>query len=221
MKKKCIVLAILVCFAVSAMAQSSKREDFWGFGLGMQSGNFDKINTLLQNENLPTISNFAFPSFSFFWGTQNGRFLNIVDGGVATQRNRQNNFTTSTMIGGFKVLLGYDVVAKEKLSLYPLLGIGFGNASINIAQQTNPASINAYLASSPTEKTLYYSGSLAVGLGLGANYKFERATIGFLTGYNYPVGQGRWRVEGQRLDDKLRTVTEGFYFKIFFASLYD
>lgn len=159
------------------------------------------------------------PTFSIIWGTQNERLVNMVDGSFAGNRSTQNNFTTTTMAGSFKTMMGYDVLNKESFSVYPLFSIGFSSARINIAQQTTPNTITNYLNIPLTEKTLNYESSITLGAAIGGNYKFSNSfTLGFLTGYNYPLGQGRWRVEGQRLEDRLRTNVEGFYFKLFVGS---
>ena len=218
MKKISLILSFL-CLSLAGAAQDNNKLDFWGVGFGLQYANFDNVNGLLQEAGFPSVRNFAAPSFSLVFGSKNDKFVNFFDGGISMSKNKSNNFTSSTMFGSIKTLLGYDLLNKEKLSLYPLFSIGFSNASINIAQQSTPNTISNYLANAPTEKTLYYEGSINLGAAIGGHYRFSSDfTLGFLTGYSYPLGQGRWRVEGQRLEDRLRTNAEGFYFKIIVGS---
>lgn len=221
MKKISLILSFL-CLSWVVVAQDSPKSSFWGIGFGLNYANFDKLNNLLQSEaGFPSVNNFMAPSVSFVWATQSERYVNLITGSIMGNRNSQNNFTTATMAGSSKVMFGYDVLNKEAFSVYPLLAVGFANARVNIAQQTTPNTINNYLNLPPTEKTLNYESSITLGAAIGGNYKFKSSlTLGFLTGYNYPLGQGRWRVEGQRLEDRLRTNVEGFYFKVFIGNLY-
>ncbi len=220
MKKISLIFSFL-CLSLAVVAQNNNRSEFWGVGFGFNYANFDKINGSLQEAGFPSVRNFMAPTFSIMWSTQSERLVSLSDGSFAGNRSRESNFTTRTMAGGFRTMLGYDLLNKEKFSLYPLFAIGFHSASINIAEQSTPNTINNYLSVPPTEKTLNYESGLTLGLAIGGNYKLSNSSIlGFLAGYNYPLGQGRWRVEGQRLEDRLRTNVEGFYFKVFIGNLY-
>jgi hypothetical protein len=154
---------------LAGVAQNNNRSEFWGFGFGFNYANFDKVNLLLQDAGFPSVRNFMAPTFSIMWSTQSERLVNMVDGSFAGNRSTQNNFTTRTMAGGFRTMLGYDVLNQEKFSVYPLLAIGFHSASINIAQQTTPNTISNYLSLPPTEKTLNYESSLTLGATIGGN----------------------------------------------------
>jgi len=216
--KKISLFVLFFCFSILGIAQADKSLDFWGSGFGIQYADFGKINELLQENGFQDVRNFA-PSFSFMFGSKNGKLVNFFDGSFSGNRNSQNNLSTLTTVGSMKTLMGYDLLNKESLSVYPMFSFGWSGASIRIVQQSTSNTLNNYLAIAPNEKNLEYQGSVNLGAAIGGHYRFNNGfTLGILTGYSYPLGQGRWRVDRQRLEDRLRINPEGFYLKLLIGS---
>jgi hypothetical protein len=120
--------------------------------------------------------------------------------------------------------LGYLLHSKSSLNIYPLAGIGFGNVSLQIIENS-ALGFNETL-DNPRRGSSLRRFNLLIDLGLGIDYlvtgnKDKRGKKGFSfgvrTGYSFAPYKHDWLLFDRKVPGSKKTGIEGFYIRGMFG----
>ena len=124
---------------------------------------------------------------------------------LAEQSASTNGVFSASLAGRYGMLdFGYLIYEGESLDLYPLLGVGFGQLTLDIVDRTG-GTFDGVVADPRRGVELEKKGFL-LGLSLGGDYVFEVGRgarrgpmIGIRAGYNYAPVEPEWSLDGTPL----------------------
>ncbi len=194
---------------------------------GWNRFNIGDLNTRLRNAGYQT-----FPrNFLSLGGGGNAHIRRIVlavDGSLyLTSEKSSLDGTAATRLRGGAGLVqaGYDILPPGSLSLYPLLGVGFGIMELAL-QPASSANFNDVLTD-PRRMSRLDAFTALINIGLGGEYRIPLIRreasdggllIGFRTGYMFSPTNGNWKLNGASLAGGPALDMSGPYFKMFLGA---
>ena len=124
---------------------------------------------------------------------------------LSEQASSTNDIFRAELTGALGMLrVGYLIFEGDNLDIYPLLGVGYGAATLEVVDATGGA-FGDVLADPRRGVELTKSGPL-IGAALGADWVFEMArgarrgpALGLRLGYDYAPVESDWELGGTRL----------------------
>jgi len=208
-----ILIAMVFLQSASADAQENLSTDKIYGGVGyFQTGyaffSQENLNDLLSAYGIPEVQN---GSVSFGGGGHSIVNSFIIGGeghGLIGGTSTNDEYTVSQGGGYGFFNLGYLILQKSMLTLYPVLGIGGGGYSITITDRAAlPSNFNDLLADPKTQSTLS-KGGFMLNFSLGADFMvaaeqsaegYGGFIVGIRGGYLLELNKNQWHVADQEL----------------------
>jgi hypothetical protein len=210
--KKIVLVVVLLNVLVLVFAQRS-RALYGGFGwfeTGIQQTNLENLNNELK-ANYSAELNETFISLG---GGGYSVIKNLMLGGEGkgfrTNSSSGNN-TAITMTGGYGLFdLGYMVYYRQKLSIFPKLGLGAGGITLETAKKNTDFSGALSLGQTSTETYETY----LIDVGLGVMYQVSHWMVGIHAGYLYALTDDKWSAADIELSNGPAINLTGVYMKL-------
>ena len=145
--------------------------------------------------------------------------------GSSMSGHRDKKSSTVRYIG-FNANLGYDVLKSEKITLYPLLGLGYQGYQAVFYKDNSGINFNDVLTSPAVQNAIspvrFTNGFLVYRAGAGVLFKSPKCpsgSIGLQAGYTGSFKKRAWRSnEGQALRNAPEDQISQFYVSLVLAS---
>jgi len=226
MKHLYLLFAIILIGSISYSQTDNSPKAYTGGGMGyfiVGAGqiNFDGINQYLWSNLYPEVDN-NFISLGGGGHFQYNRFIFGGEGQGFLSSNNSNEVYTTVGSGGYGFFnFGYVVYQKKRLSLYPLIGIGGGGYTIDVAKNLDDASFSAVMAGDASQIHMSRS-SMLMNISIGTDYFFLANvsedgvggfSIGLRIGYTLDLASS-WSTEAQNITKIPSTYFGGPFVKL-------
>ncbi|HRP56995.1 hypothetical protein [Agriterribacter sp.] len=161
------------------------------------------------------------------WMKEKNRFISDmgVTAGSSLSRHRNEKSSTVRYIG-FNANAGYDVLKDERITLYPLAGIGFQAYQSVFYKDNSAVDFNDVLQSPVVENSIhpvkFHNGFWVYRAGLGLSFtspKHPSGSIGLQAGYTGSFQKRAWRSKNnQSLRNAPRDRISQFYIGLVLTS---
>jgi|GEM_PF-3137525 len=185
-------------------------------GGGMYTG--QTFGDDLAAEGIPDASRY-FGTFGFAGRTQVNRFITSGELQAVMSRNRSSGGLTSDIGAGYGLFnAGFDLVASDAISLYPLLGMGGGVVSLQVRpeEQTFGQYLqNTAYAGSIHQGTFLLHAGAAFDAAVGRDRPRGPVWLGLRAGYIFdPRESDVWYQDRVKITDGPRASLGGVYAKL-------
>lgn len=235
---KLIFLSLLLGITMIASAQETKKHSSFSkekmeewlpsmtLSLGGSFQNFSNLNTRLKS--LPQYEQLKVytPTLSLGWFKERDRIISDarITFGSSMGNWRKHKQSTVRYIG-FNANAGYDVLNNEKITLYPLAGLGYQTYQTILYKDNSNVNFNDVLTSPVIQNSInsisFYNGFWVYRLGAGVLFtspKHPQGSIGLQAGYTGSFQKRSWRTkDNQILQNTPRDMVSQFYFGVIFT----
>ena len=236
---KIIIASLLFVIALSATAQQEnhhkkfdkeKMEQFLPSitrSLGGSLQKFDGLNGRVAN--LPQykqLKDYA-ATLGLGWFKERNHFISEAGFtiGSSMSGNRDKKSSTIRYIG-FNADLGYDLLNSEKITFYPLVGLGVQKYQAIFYKDNSAVDFNDVLESPVVQNSIssvkFTNGFVVYRAGLGVAFKspkYPSSSIGLQAGYTGSFRKNDWRSnEGQTLGNAPEDRISQFYISLVLTS---
>jgi hypothetical protein len=170
--------------------------------------NVNNLNAMLNNAGYPSLSG----NLISYGGGGHGVWNRWVIGGhghslVGTPEN-SNNYTLDLAGGMGFIDFGYTLFTRPKMDIYPLLGIGLGGITLDIAEDTPQDFMD--LLNNPDSGTEISQGGFLLDFSINATYLIDMADlpferegliIGLQGGYVLDPTDNTWYMNGNEVSN--------------------
>lgn len=236
---KLITLVLLTGLSISSFAQEGpghkkfdkeKMAQYMpsitrSIGVGFQS--FDGLNGRVAD--LPQytqLKDYAF-TLGLGWFKEMNRVISDAGFTVGSSMSRKKDEKSSTIRNiGFNANIGYDVVKSEKITLYPLVGLGAQAYQAVFYKDNSGVDFDDVLESPAVENSItpvkFNNAFFVYRAGIGVMFKSPKcpsSSIGLQAGYTGSFRKNAWRsTAGQSLGNAPRDRISQFYVTLVLAS---
>jgi hypothetical protein len=202
-----VVMALIISSSDLYAQDSGQTSKIGGVGYFIFGGkmiNLSSLNTKLESKGYPKVSN----NFISLGGGGHFTIKRFIIGGEGHgffSKETQNIGYRASIGGGYGFFnVGYLVYHTKGLSVYPLLGLGGGAISLELAEKGISPSFDDLL-SNPRGQSVVSVGGFLVNLAVGLDYflalgRSERGEggldFGLRLGYIFSPLMGSWRMSG-------------------------
>ncbi len=237
---KLIISATLVCLSVSCFAQDTKKErkfDKEKMGkimpsmtrtAGVSFQSFDGLNSRVAG--LPQytpIKDHAF-TLGMGWMKEMNRVVSDVGINIGSSLTRERDEQSSTIRHiGFNANIGYDVLKSEKVTLYPLVGLGAQAYQAVFYKDNSAVDFDDVLGSPTLQNNIspvkFNNKFLVYRAGFGVAFKSPKhpgSSIGLQAGYTGSFKKHAWKSSAnQSLGNAPEDRISQFYVSLVMASM--
>lgn len=225
MKTLILFIGSALLMPVSLLAQNSENNysgGGGGFTIGMGFMDVSKLHAFVPS-GVPSFNN----THLLLGGTGHGIKGKLVIGGsgfgIVGNDIRTDSFKVNVGGGLGTFDIGYLLVNKDKVKLFPMIGIGGGGFGVSVAKNKSISAANA--SKDPGQEIKINAGGLVFDLSLNLNlipvYKYDekdKAYGGFMTGlkigYAYGFPTSNWSYTGGDVTGGPKFGINMFYFKL-------
>lgn len=238
---KLIIFTLLIGVSINSFAQDrpEKRERKYDkekmkqlmpamtrtAGISFQS--FDGLNSRIANQpQYNPIKDYAF-TLGLGWMKEMNRVVSDMGFTVGSSMTRKRDEQSSTIRHiGFNANMGYDVLPSEKITLYPLVGLGVQSYQAVFYRDNSGVDFDDVLGS-PTvrnaiEPVKFNNKFFVYRAGIGVAFKspkYPSSSIGLQAGYTGSFKRHDWKSSaGQSLDNAPDDRISQFYVTLVLAS---
>lgn len=163
------------------------------------------------------------PTLGLGWMKEKNRLISDMGLTLGSSMSRHRNEKSSTIrYIGFNANAGYDVLKNEKITLYPLAGIGFQAYQAIFYKDNSDVDFNDILSSSAIQNStnpVKFNNSFWVyRAGAGVSFtspKYPSSSIGLQAGYTGSFQKSAWRSkENQSLRNAPKDRISQFYISL-------
>ena len=141
--------------------------------------------------------------------------------GSSLSGNKEKKSTATKFLGG-SIDLGYNVLEKNNLSIYPFLGLGFVKYSVLLKKDYSSIPFDSLLQNSTVQQNVsplnFNNNFLAYKTGIGINLKsvkHPRNSAGLQMGYSGSFNKSKWKVNNtQLLDNSPKDLLSKLFFQV-------
>lgn len=132
---------------------------------------------------------------------------------------QEENETNKIILSSYDVAFdyGYNVLNKQRIFLYPILGVGFSWSNLKIIDKSvESETFDQAISNLNGMQEIYTSGKLCWILNIGAKFdwsitKEKDWLIGFDLGYRLQLSELKWKTNNSNLSDAPNIYYSGFY----------
>jgi len=210
------ILSFCLCLPCFVFCQEVENKNAMGFCVygGLQMPQFNEINTFLENNGYPTLSDNHF-SGGFALFKETGKIFNTVElFGYNSQRSVSGNFTSISLIGS-SISFGYtfSFTESENLKIIPAIALNAYRASLKTSvASTSTVSYPTYIGNGNMEEVICdgIGGAFNLTVLTSPFKKWQPLNIGLRTGYNYTI-ESNWKtIDSQNVNDVPNTELLGY-----------
>ena len=236
---KIIIASLFLVIALSSAAQRENRHKKFDKekmekylpaitrSLGGSFQQFDGLNGRVAN--LPQykqLKDYA-ATLGLGWFKEQNRFISEAGITIGSSMSGDRDEKSSTIrYIGFNADLGYDLLKSEKITLYPLVGLGFQKYQAIFYKDNSVVNFNDVLTSPAVQNSIssvkFTNGFLVYRAGLGIAFKspkYPGNSIGLQAGYTGSFRKNDWRSnEGQTLGNAPEDRISQFYISLILTS---
>ncbi len=235
---KSIFVYLLICFTLTASAQEKKKVHHYDkekmeewlpsmtLSLGGSFQDFRNFNSRLKN--LPQYQQLRVytPTLALGWFKERDRLISDVGITFGSSMGNWRKHKQSTVrYVGFNANAGYDVLNNEKITLYPLAGIGYQTYQAILYKDNSNVNFNDVLTSPVIQNSInnisFYNSFWVYRLGAGVLFtssKHPQGSIGLQAGYTGSFQKRSWRTrDNQILRNTPRDGVSQFYIGVVFT----
>lgn len=235
---KIFIFSLMLAFSLPAAAQQTNdyRRKKDGMIRNLPSltrslgGSFQQFNGLNSRiENLPqfeTLRNYT-PALGFGWMKEKKRMISDMGVTLASSMSRHRDEKSSTIrYIGFNANAGYDVLKDERITLFPLAGIGFQAYQAIFYKDNSGVNFDDVLTSPTAQNNIrsvkFYNNFWVYRAGVGVLFsssKYPSGSIGLQAGYTGSFRKNAWRSsENQTLRNAPKDRISQFYVSLILTS---
>ncbi|MCW3116216.1 MAG: hypothetical protein JWM28_298 [Chitinophagaceae bacterium] len=231
---KVIACLMAVSISLSSAAQHNKEQNkkdrflpLITRSLGLSIQPFDGLNSRVAS--LPQykqLRDYA-ATLGLGWIKEQNRFISEagITIGSSMSGNRDKKSSTIRYIN-FSTDIGYDLLKSEKITLYPLIGLGFQKYQAIFYKDNSGVNFNDVLASPVVQNSIgsvrFTNGFLVYRAGLGISFKspkYPSNSIGIQAGYTGSFKKHDWKTnEGQTLNNSPEDRISQFFVSLVLTS---
>ncbi|MBN2357777.1 hypothetical protein JXO59_16825 [candidate division KSB1 bacterium] len=230
MMKKTMLLCLVFLFMGYFCTMDAGDKQFHSEGRGFFMAGFHTIDvgdlsTALTANGYPKVDNQFISMGGCGYAILNDRLLIGGEGhGLVGDKNSANGYELSLVSGYGLFNIGYIVMKKGDLSLYPMFGIGGGGFTLKIVQEQG-RTFDEMLAD-PDRGVELNSGGLTLSVALGVDYLINMSkdarekgglAFGLRLGYNYTPLVGDWLYEAAEISGGPEIGITGPFVKLMFG----
>jgi hypothetical protein len=201
---KIITSLLLLCFALTCSAQDYKKKDFMPSitrSIGGSFQQFDGLNGRVAN--LPQyeqLKDYA-ATLGLGWFKEKNQIISNMGIGIGSTMSGHRDEKSSTVrFIGFNADIGYDVLKNEKITLYPLVGLGFQKYQAKFYKDNSQVDFDDVLESPAVQNSIqsvkFNNSFFVYRAGLGVAFKspkYPSNSIGLQAGYTGSFRKNEWR----------------------------
>ena len=167
------------------------------------------------------------PTLGLGWMKEKNRLISDMGLTLGSSLSRHRNEKSSTIrYIGFNANAGYDVLKNEKITLYPLAGIGFQAYQAIFYKDNSDVDFNDILSSpaiqNSTNPVKFNNSFWVYRAGAGVSFtspKYPSSSIGLQAGYTGSFQKSAWRSkENQSLRNAPKDRISQFYISLILTS---
>jgi hypothetical protein len=137
--------------------------------------NLNRLNSELEKNGLPTVDEKLIIQGGGGYGTFDRIIIGGEGAGLIGNEKTNDNYKINISGGYGEFLLGYKVIDKPKLTVYPKLGIGYMAVGVEIEKRNNNKVETLTDAMTKfTEKTDFVFGGMILDLSLNLEYMLSK-----------------------------------------------
>ncbi len=201
MKKLSILFSILL---ISTLSFSQKDSTFRNptfaiqFGHSYNSQKLVGLNTFLNNNSLPVVKKSVNHYVPLRLALTGKKMLYGIEGGFGGRDNKSNTIGQTLLTSHYyNFHLGYDISKSDKFRLFPILGYGKINNSVEMVRYTNKVinfdNIITDVDASNRKKLFASTQMLDLGLEFQSVYLRDRnSKMTIKTGYRMALNNSKW-----------------------------
>ncbi|MEO8582173.1 MAG: hypothetical protein ABI415_00175 [Flavitalea sp.] len=157
------------------------------------------------------------------WMTEMNRVVSAAGVTIGSSMSGHRDEKSSTIrYIGFNADIGYDVLKSEKISLYPLVGLGFQAYQAVFFKDNSAVNFDGVLMSPSVQNSItpvkFKNEFVVYRLGAGASFKAPKCpstSIGLQAGYTGSFRKNDWKTNyGQALGNSPNDRISQFYFSL-------
>lgn len=210
---KITIFSCLLTLSVATMAQDNKKANYIPqmlHGIGITFQEFDGLNDRIENFPQYKDLNEHMATLQLGWLKEHNNLISGFTFTAGTSRNGDRDEKNSILrFYGFSVDIGYDVLSNQRISLYPLAGLGYEKYQAKMYKDNSSVDFNGVLQSAIEQNGLrpvdFKNSFLTYRLGVGFALRSSRNpshSIGVQAGYISSFKDHEWRsTENQQLKD--------------------
>lgn len=204
-------LTCLLAICLGSAAQNSKHSNFSGrmmHGIGVTFQEFDALNARVQNLSQYKKLGDNMATLQFGMLKEYNRIVSnmVLTAGTSMGRDRKKASSTLRFLG-VSADIGYNVLNSQRISIYPMVGLGYEKYQAKYFKDNSSVDFNTVLQSATEQNNLgpaeFKNSFLTYRLGGGFAIKSARMpshSIGFQAGYIGSFKDHEWKsAENQEL----------------------
>ena len=202
---KIILLFVFSALSLTSNAQQDAKKDFtppmFMRGIGISFQKFDGLNSRIANRpEYKQLRDYA-GTLDMGWMTVNKRFVQVMDLTLGSSMSGDREKKSSTIrYAGAGLDFGYDVIKKDMIMLYPMIGIGAQGYQARFFRDNSSVLFTDVLTSPTVQNNIrpvaFTNFFLTYRLGLGfavKSAKYPSSSMGVKLGYTGSFKDKAWK----------------------------
>jgi hypothetical protein len=227
---KIIISVLLTTLAIACQAQEYKKKDFMPAitrSIGGAFQQFDGLNSRVSNlpqyEQLKDYS----ATLGLGWFKERNQFISNMGISIGSTMSGHRDEKSSTVrFINVNADIGYDVLKNDKVTLYPLAGLGFQKYQAIFYKDNSNVDFDDVLESPAVQNSIepvkFKNGFFVYRAGFGVSLKspkYPSSSIGLQAGYTGSFRKNEWRSnEDQVLDNSPQDRISQFFVSLVLTS---
>jgi len=233
------ISCLLIISAISASAQTEKEHKKWSKEkmaehlpsltrtLGVSFQEFNGLNSRVAGiPQYEQLKNYAY-TIGLGWFKERNRLISDAGITLGSSLSRKRDEKSSTIrYASFNANIGYDVLANENITLYPLVGLGFQRYQAIFFRDNSNIDFDDVIESPGLQQAIspvkFNNGFFVYRAGAGVLFKSPKhpsSSIGLQAGYTGSFRKNAWRTkDGQALANSPEDRISQFYINLVITS---